>query len=286
MAVTYDTRPDNFAGAHGIIGLAYKSLENAFQMPADTWQNQYGAGQTYLGTKADVPTLFDQLADANLCSNKFAFRVSRSVKCAAQADPAADPLNSGIFVVGGGAECTDLYTGPFKPVAIVHEKYYNTNLISIQVGSQPAIAVAPPAADSQAVSNSIVDSGAYLLVLDQPVYEQVLASFAAIDPGLAGHLKNFAQYGINGGDQAVIDLAAWPTITLTLQGSGGADVPLTVEPRDYWQLDANSKGVAVVAICGDGYMFGGQSLLGLPLFCGKYVVFDRASGVIEFAEGR
>jgi hypothetical protein len=284
LAVTYDTRPDNFAGADGIIGLAYKSLENAFLMPADTWQTQYSAGQTYLGTQADVPTLFDQLATANLCSNKFAFGVRRSLKCAAQADPAADPLNTGIFVAGGGAERTELYAGALTSVAVVHEKYYNTNLLAIQVGSEPAIAVSPPAASSLAASNSVIDTGVFMLLLSQPVYDLVVASFAAINPVFADQLKSYAANGSNSGDQAPIDLAAWPTLTLTFQGVGG-DAVLTVAPPDYWQFDALAKGQAFVTICGDNNAYGGLSFLGLPLFCDKYVVFDRAADVIGFAAG-
>jgi hypothetical protein len=43
---------------------------------------------------------------------------------------ARDSLNNGVFVLGGGEWETDLYTGSFVHVDVLHDVYYNTNLIS------------------------------------------------------------------------------------------------------------------------------------------------------------
>src|SRR5277367_1832235 len=130
LAVTYDKRLDPFGKADGILGLAYKALDNAYLMPADTWLNQYDADQVNLGTACVLDPYFDQLTNASLIGQKFAFSTKRSLKSEGQ----ADSLNGGIFVLGGGEECDDLYTGEFTEIAVLHEEYYSVNLMTIQVG--------------------------------------------------------------------------------------------------------------------------------------------------------
>jgi hypothetical protein len=288
LAVTYDKRPDNFGGADGIFGLAYEVMDSAYAMPADTWQNRYDQDQVGLGQPCDLDPYYDQLADAGLVNRKFAFSTQRSLLSARQDDPAADPLNAGIFVVGGGAECTDLYQGDFAMLAVVNEKFYNTNLLSVQVGGQPPIPVAPVAPGRFAASNSIIDSGVSSLTLDQDLYDSVIASFGQIQPDFAIALKQCAIGGA-AGDQTGIDLDSWPELTLTFQGAvgQGTSTAVVIAPEDYWQFDAAGKGKAVAVMCGDNGRFGGQSVLGLPLFSGHYVVFDRTAtnghGVIGFA---
>jgi hypothetical protein len=287
LAVTYDVRPDNFGGADGIIGLAFAPLQNAFAMKLDTWNNRYDSTQTGLGTKAMVPTLFDQLAAEGLASNKFAFSIQRSLRTLAQPDPSTDPFNSGIFIAGGGAERTDLFSGEISSIAIVSDKYYNTNLLSVQVGNKDIIPV--PSQSGTVASNSMVDSGVSAILLDQTIFDKVRTSFAQFDPTFDAILVNNAWNGSNsnGVDQTTIDLKAWPTVTLTMQGTNGAAVQLEIAPEDYWQFDAYTKGQAVAVLCGDHGSLTGQSQLGLPLFCGRYFVFDRTAGpgkgVIQFA---
>ena len=286
LAVAYDKRTDNFGNADGIFGLAYEALDNAYLMPADTWQNQYDSDQVGLGKKCDVSPCFDQLSDAGLIGRKFAFSVRRSLMSAAQDDPAADPLNSGVFVLGGGEECSDLYVGNFTNIAVLHEQHYNVNLLSIQVGDQAPITVQPVAPGSNAPSNAFLDSGTPNLLLDQDLYDQVMAAFGAVDSSFADTLKQFP-FGGGGCDQTQIDLGKWPLLKLNLQGSDGNAGTLTIAPQDYWQFDAAGKGFSLAMIAGDGGMMGGQSILGLPIFSGNYVVFDRTSsnggGIIRFA---
>jgi hypothetical protein len=287
LAVTYGGRRQSFNQAQGIFGLAYQALNNAYLMPADTWQNQYDADQVNLGQEADLAPYFDQLTQAGLIGNQFAFLVKRAMASAALDDASADSLNQGIFVLGGGADCTDLYAGEFVPVAVVHEQYYNTNLLSVQVGSQPAINVAPVAPGRAAASNSIVDSGTNTLLLDQDLYDRIIAAFKAIRSDFAHALTDYA---VNRGqtcDQAALVLADWPELLFGLQGRDRGTVVLSVAPADYWQFDAGTKGQAAAVLCGDGGMLGGQSILGLPLFCSRFVVFDRSAssghGAILFA---
>ena len=266
--MVYKVKPFLFGKADGILGLAYKALSPARRMPADTWENRYEPAQLALAQPADdLPTCLDQLVAAAQVSDKFAFAIRRSVSSKA-ADGSADALNTGIFVLGGGEECNDLYAGEFTSVAVVHEAYYNTNLIAVQVGER-SIEVAPVPAGNPAVSNSFIDSGNSGLMLDPPLYNEVIGLFNAIDPAFGQALQ------AHGYDQTRLDLAAWPTLRFVFQGTGGAQATIAVQPKDYWQFDGYGAGTATTGLTSGGAPHPGQSILGLPLFAGHYVVFDR-----------
>ena len=288
LAVTYLVSDNMFGKADGIFGLAYEPLNNAYQMPGDTWKAKYDADRIeQQGKEADLDPYFNQLEQAGIVSNLFAFYTKRSIVSAATTDPATDPLNQGIFVIGGGPECTDLYTGSFTDIAVVDDLWYNTNLLNVQVGNQPAIKVAPVPAGSSNASNSIVDSGTNSLVIDQTLYNQILAGFRAINPEFATLLQTYALTENKGYDQTQLDLSTWPNISFTLQGANGDPATLTITPANYWQFDVEQAGKAVANIYSDGGQLGGQSILGLPLFNGYFTVFNRTldggRGVISFA---
>jgi hypothetical protein len=275
-----------FGSAAGIWGLAYQGLDAALQMPADTWAAKYDASEISLGAPRDIAPLFDQLTAAGLLGRQFAFRINRVLPRQALADPAADPLNTGLFVAGGGLECDDLRSGPFSMIAVVHETYYNVNLLSVQVGQAPPIAVQPPPAGSSAVSTAFVDSGMPNLMLAQTLFDAVMAALQALNPSYAAAV---ARKATGGEDQAALNLAAWPDLVFSFQADGGGVTSVTVGSTAYWQEDAAGPGRAVVMLSGDGYRFGGQSILGLPFFAGNYVVFDRSApdgrGVVAVAPG-
>ncbi len=286
VAVTYAEGAGMFGGAQGILGLAYAPLDTAFVMPGDTWAAKYPPAQVATSAAIELAPYFTQLEQAGVVGNKFALYTKRSTVSLATADPHADPDNHGVLVIGGGEELTELYTGGFTQLAVLDDRWYNTNLLAVQVGAQPAIAVAPTPAGSPLVSNSIIDSGTNCLLFDQPLFEQVVAAFGAIAPSFATALRAHAVGG-SGLAHAQLDLAAWPPVHLTLQGADGAPATLTIAPGDYWQRDAAGRGLALAYLCGDGGAQGGRSILGLPLFSGYYAVFDRAQGagrgVIGFA---
>lgn len=274
-----------FGRASGIWGLAYQTLDAALQMPADTWQSKYDTSQMNLGSARDISPLLDQLTAAGLLGQQFAFRINRAMPRMALADASTDPLNTGLFVAGGGMECDDLHNGAFSAIAVVHEQYYNVNLLDVRVGSGPPIAVQSPPAGSSALSTAVVDSGTPDLLLDQTLYEAVIDAFRAIDPEYAAALLRQSQAGE---DQAALKLSAWPNLVLTFEANGGAAATVTITPTAYWQEDA-APGRAVAMLAGDGHRLGGQSILGLPFFAGQYVVFDRSAangrGFVAVAPG-
>ncbi len=286
VAVTYQETQGIFGNADGLLGLAYASLDTALRMPVDTFQTKYKADELRLGRQADLEPFLSQLATAGLAREIFAFFVKRSVTSQALDDPVSDPLNNGLFVLGGGMDCTDLYSGSFANVAVVHEQYYHTNLVSVQIGTH-SIPVPPAAPGGLVFSNSIVDSGAGMLQLDQSLYMKIIDAFTAIRPSFGAVLQASVPTAGPGCDQTTITLTDWPTLTLVFQGGDGTPAKVAIAPRDYWQFDYGRRGRAVAMITGDNGALAGQSILGLPLFAGHFVVFDRTTsnrhGVIGFA---
>jgi hypothetical protein len=284
LGVVYKVQPSLFGNADGILGLAYPALNPVSRMPGNTWDNQYTPAQLQLGQPAGtLPPYIDQLVAAGKVTNKFAFAVHRSIVSKSADELAAVTLNSGIFVLGGGEECTDLYTGDFSTIAVVHEAYYNTNLIAVQVGGR-SVQVPPAVTGTGAASNSFLDSGNSGLMLDPSLYQQVIGLFNAVNPAFGPALQARSH------DQTKLDLAAWPALGFVLQGADGGQVTLSVEPKDYWQFDSYGAGTATTGLVSGGAPHPGQSILGLPLFAGHYVVFDGTGGagrgVIKFAAQR
>ncbi|WP_076414589.1 pepsin-like aspartyl protease [Shewanella sp. UCD-KL12] len=169
---------------------------------------------------------------------------------------AQDPLNQGWLILGGGEEHTELYQGEFQTISVVEDKYYNVNLIAIQVGDQPEV-------DSQLTdqleqelalnqeskqehnrskeedlhdhalltaigmnkemrgrSNAIVDTGVSGIVLTKYLYNAMLESFNAINPKFAELIAPFKQIAqqYKGIDQSQLDLSEWPTLTFSFLG--------------------------------------------------------------------
>ncbi len=288
LAVTYQESANMFGSAQGIWGLAYKTLNNAFQMPANTWTHKYKIKRIETGKVCDLIAYFGQLTEAGAVADKFAFYTKRSIICSATANPASDPLNQGFFIVGGGEEQTELYTGAFTHVEVLHDIYYNTGLLSVQVGDKAAISAPAVPPGSSNPSNSIVDSGTNSLIIDQLLFDKILTAFGAINADFPKMLQTYALSAGKGVNQTQIKLADWPNLNFTFQGASGSPATLTVPPGDYWQFDAGRKGFALANVFGDGGELGGMSILGLPLLNAYYTVFDRTlgggRGVISFAK--
>jgi aspartyl protease len=311
IAITSVQEKGNFAGVTGIMGLAYNGLNDAFDFKgylaangkaasfpwpfgAKNWK-AFLAGfgqliQTSAAQGVNVKPYFDQLEMNGVVANKFAFYTLRSWvslrRGTTVAAVSADPLNRGYFILGGGEEQKDLYTGTFATVKVLHDLYYNTNLKSVRVdGSAPH-----PAAPLQAkyrttsITNSIVDSGTSDLTLAKDVYEAILVGLKQRTPVFIQAIAA-ASKSRSGVPAASLNLAQWPNIYFTLEGENGNDVELVVSPQTYWQTDFPAIGQAVFQISGplDDTI---QSILGLPLLNNYYAVFDRAldvNGVIRFA---
>jgi hypothetical protein len=305
IAIADDQLPNNLGPADGILGLAFNALNSAYDLTAYLTSHNINPPVTYPWlfpvktsaaalqqveqflarmTEVDLTPYFTTLEDADVTRNIFAFYTLRSTPRMASADPATDPINNGIFVLGGGLDQTDLYTGQPLNVAVLDDLYYNTNLKAVQVGNASPVAAKPlPASQAKTlVSNSIVDSGTNSLVLAPDVYQAVISGLESQSAALATLVR---QATSNGGiPGSSLDLSTWPDINFVVQGADGADITLTCTPATYWQTDASQNGDAAFQINNGGSF--PMSILGLPLFNNYYTVFDRTQnpyGIISFA---
>jgi hypothetical protein len=315
VAITSVQEQGNFQGVDGILGLAYNGLNDAWDFQTylakkhttATYPWSFGTNwatfengfrsllQTSAAQETYPPPYFDQIETAGIVANTFAFYTHRSFVSLSTGDTTAaalnNPLNKGIFVLGGGQNETDLFEGKFLTVQVVHDLYYNTNLKSVRVDGSAVHAAAPlqQIYRQSAVSNSIVDSGTSNLSLAADVYKAVLQGLHQKNPAFAQAIQAAAQNGIS---TESLDLTKWPTIYFTLDGVTGEAVELAVAPQTYWQTDFPAAGKAVFQISGplddgSGQEPPNQSILGLPLLNNYYTVFDRSAdvnGVILFAK--
>jgi hypothetical protein len=306
LAIAAEQEPNNFGAADGILGLAYTPLNDGSNLhsylvqrginPAVTFpwpfpvRNTTAAVNQFLNFLKAMPPqsitpYFTLLEEQGITPNKFAFYTLRSFPSAASADPSQDPVNSGVFVLGGGEEQNDLYAGDFVNVDVLDDLYYNTNLKAVQVQGCPAVNAKPlpPQLAQEMGSNSIVDSGTNSLFVADDVFQAIMQSLNRLDPAFV-QIAEKALRSNDGIPADQLDLARWPQINFILAGENGEDVPLSCSPQTYWQTDFPAAGQAVFQIAPAGKL--PQSILGLPLMNNYYTVFDRSidpQGVIRFA---
>jgi Eukaryotic aspartyl protease len=317
LAITDVQQKGNFTGkVDGILGLAYNGLNDGYDFkayltgqrvsPPDTYPWAFPSHsfkkftvqfQNLLQSQKipDTPIApyFDALEENNIVANKFAFYTLRSAMHASQANGAGSPndaLNKGFFILGGGEEETDLFTGAFVKVQVLHDLYYNTNLKAVQVAGCDAVAALPlqPKYKPYMISNSIVDSGTSCLALSADVMKAILESLQKLHPAFETLVKEAMSSSTGSIPASKLDLAKWPVITFILGGLQGEDVRLDCSPDTYWQVNAPAPGQAVFQIVGPGPQEDqNQSILGLPLMNNYYTVFDRSedkNGVVLFAK--
>ena len=306
IAVTDFQTSDNFDGTvDGIMGLAYYALNDAYQFPHPTYPWPFPTGSykntlqqfLHLVKSEKIPTAyidpyFNELEQHGLTMNKFAFYTLRSWVHHATNNQSAinrDPLNNGIFVLGGGEHETDLYTGRFTHVKVFHDVYYNTNLLSTQIEGRPPVKALPLQSNFETgnYSNSVIDSGTNILDLAYDVFQAIVHCLESLNPkfGSLMRLSAASDYGV---PMPHLDLTEWPDIHFFLTGADGKPVRLTCIPSTYWQVNYPNPGYAVFQIQqGSTKTEANQSILGLPLFNNYYTVFDRSrgrgKGIVSFA---
>ena len=260
-----------FGKADGILGLAYKQLNQSFDLGINSFEYLFnGTGQPTKEQSVDLPTYFTELEQQGIAANRFSLYTLRSMPHVGNSDPSKDPLNRGYIILGEDERAGDLYHGDFATVKVVDDVYYNVNLINIAVGDST---IEVPATYSGTPSNSIVDSGTNSIALPKDLYNQVFAAFQALGSEYADAISS----------QSISSLQGWPDIVLTLEGTAG-NVSLSMTPDTYWQLNTSPSGGAVFNV----RPFGSPpAILGLPLLNNYYTVFDRSAdqglGVIKFA---
>ena len=303
LAITDDQQPNNFGNADGILGLAYNALNSAVDLTSllqgrngsasYPWPFPVSTSTAFLQQldqafanlpSTDLPPYFDEVEAQGVVANRFSFYTRRSFPSFAGSNPAQNPLNQGFFVLGGGADETDLYTGDFANVQVFDDAWYNTNLKAVQVdGTNPVPIQKLSSTDRRhMLSNSIVDSGTNALFLAPDVFQAIFKGLTQLNPDFV-KTAQAAMNSQNGIPVSTIGLDRWPAISFILTGDNNQDVKLTCAPATYWQVDMPSAGQAVFQIVSNSNR---QSILGLPLMNNYYTVFDRTmnrTGVVRFA---
>lgn len=313
-----ETSAQNFRDADGLLGLAYRKLDKAHDVsallteknidPTHTWPWPFETSdssafssfktQLYEQPLVNLTPCFSALEEEGIVSDKFSMLVKRALvhvlDDSATADQlAADPLNDGVLVLGGGEECQSLYEGGFETAKIVHELYYNANLIAVQVGDRPRIpapALLEKYTNSYA-SNAIFDTGSSFLVLEASIYDAVIADFADHDKSFPDLITRFqksfqTEHGVPNDD---INARDWPKLHFHLESPSGDEVTFSCTPGNYWQRNALHAGECFFLLMRQMPKWPNQSILGLPLMSGHYCVFDRrinADGVLRLAKAR
>lgn len=306
-----------FRDADGIFGLAYRHLDHAHDLagvlgaaghdPALTWPWPYADGDASQQAqfkqmldqqpRVGLEPLFSALQAQGVFADQFAMLIGRAVVHVLDEDASAerlerDPLNRGVLVLGGGEQYQDLYEGGFADIRILHDIYYNANLISLQIGDQEPIPA--PALEQRYVanyaSNAIIDTGSSFIMLEASLYDAVMSAFAAHDARLPDLVARFNQRFENeqGLPNEQIRTDDWPALHLRLESSDGGEVCLRCEPSHYWQRNALVAGQSLFLLLRQVPGWPNQSVLGLPLLSGRYCVFDRrgGSGRVRIARAR
>lgn len=308
---------ENLYHADGILGLAFSPLDPAYDVSAyleergirppmsypwcfQTTQNLSLIRQAKTKLQAfprqEVTPFFTLAESRGLVVNRFATFTQRAIVHAAPgADMASmlkDPVNQGWLILGGTQDPADLFEGGFQTLQISHDVYYNTHLKSLQVqGFDPFSAPElSPEEMAKHISNSFFDTGSSFVVLPGPLYDTVMAQLEGLNPSFGDAIRRFQQrfQSMNGIDTETLDLSLWPDLFFTFAGERGEDVGLTLSPSAYWQMNAMHAGQAFFVLMRGLASFPNQSILGLPMFQGRYCVFDRSQdglGVIRVARG-
>jgi len=274
VAVAYHDTASMFGDAQGILGLAFESLDDAYTLKRPTVPPKYTPNEIRTGRHTFIEPYFTQLEEAGLSADKYSFCTRRSVMRASKR-PAADPMNNGLLILGGGEEATDLYDGDFQTALVLSDDYYDVNLKEVIVGKSAAIAVPPPTYNHQVRTNAIVDSGTNGLDLAPHLFDAIVSRMTKEQQHLL-HARRVAT--------SQIRLDDWPDITFVLQGPRNSEARVVVTPGNYWQLDGLERGEAVRSLWRGTDK---QSTLGLPLMNGYLTVFDNSAnhrlGVVKFA---
>jgi len=305
-----EAQTGGFQDADGIVGLAYRNLDCARSLGGDgstsSWPWPYDLHgdpndplfrETFRRLpQVEIEPLFAGLEAHGIVHNRFAIKLSRAVVRVPDAglDEAsldALPDNRGLWVLGAGSERKEHYRGAFTNIRIVDDRYYNAELIAVQVGEHPRIEVPPLEPEHRAWyrSNAIFDTGCSFLLLETSTWQQVLAQLEAAVPG-ARQLIARAATALSGGPglpNDAVDPSRWPTLTLILRGDAGGEVRLHCTPEQYWPADAARAGLRLCLLGSAPAGWPSQSILGLPLMAGRYIVFDRCvhrRGVLRFAD--
>lgn len=312
IAITANGQAPNFQQADGIWGLAYHHLNKAYDVSAHLKQLQPPLAATYpwpfdaqlqsSSVRAfkkylqqfpehDITPLFSAFEEKNITPNQFALATHRSIVYVPQAGMstaqlAAEPLNQGQFIIG--AKVTE---SPKLTTQVVHDAYYNTELLSCQVAGFAACQ-APPLQQQKLnsfFSNAIIDSGCSFVILQKALYSYVMDCLAQIDAEFLSCIEA-AQSAFKANQtyhNNALDLSHWPDLKLTMSGVNDESIELNIPPDCYWQQHAKAPNNWMFMLMNQLHQWPDQTICGLPLLNNYFCVFDRSSqhtGLIHWSD--
>ncbi len=320
IAIIESEQRDNFYGADGILGLAYRQLNRAYNLKEYFNERQSEVKYTFPWpfkieeSKKAVRTFknflknydyirpkafFTELEEHNICRNKFSLYVKRSllhvdIEEATVEELEADPLNQGWLILGAGEEHKELYDGDLEVIDVVHDAYYNTQLFGVKVGDNDEMIFPEnnPNKKPARYSNSIIDCGSSFLVLQENLYQEVMDQLLEISTDFIEHIEASDKAYKTGTSYKPddLDLEKWPELHFYFVGEHkDAITKVSCSPQNYWQLNALEPDRAFFMIMKELPNIPNKSILGLPLMSNYYCVFDREhdeNGVIKVGKIR
>ena len=317
FSIVSNEKGKNFLGLDGILGLAYHHLNKGYNLSGFYQTNDTKEKQTYPWTfsdeiektgidsfknflrkypEHDITPIFTAFEQENITLNKFALSTHRSIVYVPNENMdlkqlEKEQLNQGHFIIGDVETDKDLYSGTSKDLKVLHDAYYNTNLISVKVAGFDEFK-APPLDKAHLdsfFSNSIIDSGSSYLVLQKQIYQYIIDSFTSINPKFPSYIDGFkkSQLDHSAYSPKNLELKLWPNLYFTFEGTNDNEVTLCCQPDHYWQLDALAPNQVFFTILNQLSNWPNQSIIGLPIISSYLCIFDRSSGVdgiIKFAE--
>ncbi|NVK22312.1 MAG: A1 family peptidase [Kangiellaceae bacterium] len=313
LAIIESEQQNNFYGADGILGLAYRQLNRAYNLTEYFQERNYSPEQTYPwpfsveDNKKAVRTFkqflktypykkpkafFTELEEHKISKNKFSLYCKRAVVHVEDNNLTtqqleADPLNQGWMILGAGEEHKELYDGYLQIIDVVHDAYYNTKLLAMQVGEGDIINVPPPTREERKprYSNSIIDCGSSFMVLQQELYQELLDQLLELNIDFIRHIDLHNSAGSEGYFPQDLDLNQWPDVHFYFKGEQEDDITkVSCTPDNYWQINAMQAGRAWFMFMNELPNIPNMSIMGLPLISDYFVIFDReydANGVIK-----
>jgi hypothetical protein len=309
MAVMFDEPKDNFNSVDGIFGLAYHHLNRGYDLKSHLIEKKIEPQSTYPWTfeiedtatgisqfksflksfpEQDITPFFTELEEKGVIANKFGLLTHRAVSHANKSSDLQqqiqDPLNQGYFIIGDAhhSDHDDHHHGDWQTAAVLHDAYYNTQLLSVRVEGFDTFQ-APELEQKHlktAFTNCIVDSGSSFIMLQSDIYHYVMNCFKSINPEFLSCIEDFNACFAKQKPYKPesFDIKNWPIIHFELQGTGKDPIQLSIDVNNYWQNNATSPDQLFFAILNQIPNWPNQSILGLPLMNNYFCVFDRSDG--------
>lgn len=315
IAIIKSEQQDNFHGADGILGLAYRSLNRAYDLteyfqernvqPELTFPWPFKVEENKKSVRAFKKFLknydsikpkafFTELEEHNICRNKFSLYCKRALIHVENSDYTneelrADPLNQGWLILGSGEEHREFYEGDLEIIDVVHDAYYNTQLFAMKVGDVDQL-IFPEDNTSRKpskYSNSIIDCGSSFLVLQENLYQELLDQLLELNTDFIRHIEASDKAYKEGSSYKPddLDLSEWPDIHFYFIGEHENDITrVSCTPDNYWQLNAIEPDRAWFMVMQEVANIPNKSIFGLPLISDYFCIFDRQhdeNGVIK-----